>query len=117
MAGQVDGADGTLVHEEDDLAPRAREGWPIAGEHGRVERFILAANVIWRDHFVRLKDRPYFCIESVEGSGCERLWLSQVKLAMRFALLRFNENENRYVIGMGLRPLPNDLEAAGKGLA
>src|SRR5439155_568012 len=62
------------------------------------------------------ENRTNLGIESVEGARGERLRLREVEFSTRFALLRLDEDEDRHMIRMGARPLPDLLKASSKGL-
>ena len=117
VAGEVNGADRALVHEEDNFAAGARERGPVAGEDGFVQGVVVAANVIGRNHFTGREDRADLGIECVERGGGEGLGFGEVDFAARMALLGFDEDEDRDVARVGLRPLANLLEAGDEGLA
>ena len=117
VAFQIDRGDRVLVHQKDDLPARAREGWPVTGEDCFVESVVGAADIIGSNHFAGLEDRADLCVQGVESARSEGLRFGEVELALGFSLLGFDEDEDRYVAWMSLRPLPDLLETSCERLA
>ncbi len=117
MAGEIDRADGTLVQQEDDLAACVDEGGPIVGEDGFVKGVIVAADVVGGDALVGGEDGANLGVEGVEGGGGEGLGDGEVQIALGGALLGLDQDEDGDVVGMGMGPVADLLEAGDEGLA
>src|ERR1039458_4260638 len=117
MAGQVNGTDGTLIHEKDYLAASTAECRPVAGEHGLVECVVVAANVVRCDEFSGWKDGANLRIECIERGGCERLRLGNLYRPARLLLLGLHKNEDGNMLWMRMRPAPDQLKAGCERLA
>ena len=77
----------------------------------------MAAHVIGRDEFFARENRADLGIERVEGALSERLRHCHLNTGARLFLLGFDQNEDRDVLWMRVRPLPHFLQASGEGLA
>src|SRR5450631_3875360 len=117
MAGQVNGTDGTLVHEKDYLATGTAECRPVAGKHRLVECVVAAANVIRSNELLCREDGANLCIESIERGGSERFRLGNLCRAARLLLFGLNQNEDGNMFWMRMRPAPDQLKAGCERLA
>ena len=99
----IDGGNGLLIHEEDNLAAGFCQRWPAAffstdGFSGCQDGFgqsvIAAADLVWRNHLRRLENRADFPIERIEG--CRRKGLGAIGSYWRVgaSLLGFHQDED-----------------------
>ena len=116
MSGEIDRANRTLVHKKDYLAARTGKAWPIAGKHSLVERIVIPPDIVRCNELFGRKYGAYLGIKSVEGCCGKGFGLGEVKITPRFTLFCLDQDEDRDVVRMSTRPLPNLLQTAGKRL-
>ncbi len=120
MSGEIVGAVvAGVVHQEHHLAASCAERGPAVGEDRVLECRMCATNLVRRQQLLLRKDGTDLGIERVELGGTDRVRLHEPDLERigNRLVLQLDEDRDRKVPGMCVRPSLHLLEALHEGQA